>query len=239
MSLRLFDDLDHDNLAGLCIFVCAGGYQDVLADATVFRRHDADAVLLQITADDFHVGSFDDLDNVALAPPACVQSAFAGNHAIAVQDLRHFAGMQEQVLSGIVADEESKAVRMTLHAALDQVELLDHADRILAIAHDLSVALHRAEPTVEMLRLVGSDRQQLRQRIDRYRDALLEQYVENVFATGQWIVVARTFPFDERIAFADFRVARAARACSGGYVSGALGTCGFTGFFRRFHSGNG
>jgi len=64
---------------------------------------------------------------------------------------------------------------MPLHLALDQVELVHHADRALAVAHDLAVAFHRAQTAREQVFFVMLDMQQMQQLVLVYRAALLAQ----------------------------------------------------------------
>ncbi len=159
------------------------------------------------------------------APSARVDAAFARDHAITVQHLGHFTGMQEQVLALAIADQEAESIRMTLHPAPHQIELVDYADCILAIAHDLAVALHRAKTALERLGFVRCDGQQLRHRVHRDRNALFEQNVENMLAAGQRMLVTRLFALEKRIARADVRGAPAGSCLAAGGLGNFL--CGF------------
>ncbi|TXT23688.1 MAG: hypothetical protein FD134_2005, partial [Gallionellaceae bacterium] len=85
------------------------------------------------------------------APPLSVHAGHPRHHGIAVQHLVHFLGAQHQVGAAIVRDQEAEAVGMPLHLALDEIQLVHHANRLLAVAHDLAVALHGAQAARKQL----------------------------------------------------------------------------------------
>ena len=229
VALRLLDDFGDHDLAGLCTAVCACRYQNVLADAAIFRRDDTDSVFVQEASDHFRIGALENFDDMPLAPATRIDAAFARDHTIAVQHLGHFARVQEQVLALAVTHQEAEPVRMALHPAFDQIEFVDHANRILAIAHDLTVALHRAQAALERLGLMRRDGKQLRHQVHRHRNALLQQDIENMFAAGQRMLVTRSLALEMRITPADIRAA----TTGNGFTAGGLGS-----FLCGFHSGN-
>src|SRR5258708_1652914 len=162
MALRLLDDFSNHDLASFGTACRARRYQNILADAAILRRHDADAVLIQEAANHSDIGALEHLDDMPFAPAARIDAAFARDYPIAVQYLGHLTRMQEQVLSLTVAHQKAEPVRMALHFALDQIEFVDHANRILAVAHDLAVALHGTQTTLERLGFMRRDGKQLR-----------------------------------------------------------------------------
>ncbi len=229
MALRLLDDLDDHDLAGFCAAVCAGRNQNVLADAAVLGCHDTDAMLVEEAADHPDIRAFEHFDDMSFAPPARIDAAFARDHAVAVQHLGHFTRVQEQILAFAVSHQEAEAVGMALHPALDQIEFVDHANRVLAIAHDLAIAFHCGQTALEGFGFMRRDGKQLRHLVHRDRHALLQQDVENMLAARQWMFVTRSFALDEGITPADIRRATAGSGLAAG---------GFGSFFCGFHSDN-
>ncbi len=88
---------------------------------------------------------------------------------------------------------------MALHLALDQVELVHHADGALAVAHELAVALHGAQAALEQLFLVVLDLQQAAQIVLLDRHALLRQHLQDIFAARQRMFVRFALAFQVRI----------------------------------------
>ena len=156
----LLHDLQHHHLPGLGAAGLARRDQEILADAAVFGHHELDAMLFVQTPDHARIGRFQHLDDLGLAPAAPVLAADARHHGVAVQRLVHFLFAQHKIGTAVFRDQEAKAVGMALHLALDQVELVHHADGTLAVAHDLAVAFHGTQAAQEQLFLMVFDLQQ-------------------------------------------------------------------------------
>ena len=145
MFVGLLQDLQHHHLPGRGPAGFAGCDQNVLGDAAVLRHHEVDAVLFIQAADHAVIGALQHLDDLGLGTAAPVHAALPHHHHIAVQHLVHFLLAEEHVRPAVLRDQETESVGMALHLALDQIELFHHADIAFAIAHDLPVALHRAQ----------------------------------------------------------------------------------------------
>ncbi len=145
MFAGLLQNFQHDHLTGFGYARFAGGDQDVLGDAAVFRHHKLDAMLFKQAPDHAIIGALQHLDDLALRASAPVHAALPHHHHIAVQHLVHFLLAEEHVGAAILRDQEAETVRMPLHLALDQVKLVRHANGAFAIAQDLPVAFHRAQ----------------------------------------------------------------------------------------------
>ncbi len=138
---RLAQDLHRDHLAGLGARRVLGRDQDVVLDALVLGRDDEGAVLLQEAADQLQRAPLDDLDDGAFGA-AAEFAGFLYPHAVAVQDLRHFVGRQEQVLAAFVGDQEAEAVPVSLDGAGDEVRVVADLQPSLGVVAQLAVAFH-------------------------------------------------------------------------------------------------
>ena len=117
VALRLLQDLDHDDLAGLCRQGRAGRHEDVVLDTLVLRHDDGHTAFVEQAADELVGAAFDDLDDLAFGTTAAVGAGHACQHAVAVQHLAHFVLGQHEVLARIVADQEAEAVAVALYLA--------------------------------------------------------------------------------------------------------------------------
>ena len=154
---RLLQNLQHHHLPRRRATVLARGDQDVLTDAPILGHNELDAVLFVHPPNQALGGVLQHLHDASLTTPTPVDAGFANQHNVAVQHLVHLLGTDHQVNAAVIRDQEPKAVRVALHLPLDQVELVGYADRPLAVAHYLTVALHGAQATREQLDLVLFD----------------------------------------------------------------------------------
>ena len=111
------------------------------------------------TADHAVIGALQYLDDLGFRAAAPVHAALPHHHHIAVQHLVHFLLAEEHIWPAVFRDQETVAIRMALYLALDQIELFHDADIALAIAHDLAVALHRAQAARKQIFLAGFNMQ--------------------------------------------------------------------------------
>src|SRR5205085_3134832 len=63
--------------------------------------------------------------------------------------LAHFPRRKKDVGAAVVRNEKAEAVGMTLNRSCDEIELGGHAERALAIGHELAIALHRRDTSQE------------------------------------------------------------------------------------------
>ncbi len=195
---RLLDQLDGDHLPGLRL-LAARRDQDVLRQAPVFRHHDHHAMLVQHAADDALVGALEHLDDAAFRPAAAIDARDAHDGAVAVQHFAHVAGADEDVGSTVVAAQEAEAVGVALDAALDEVGLVGQQVGVATVADELPVALHRAQPAVEVLQLVRLDVQRLGQRGKWHRHAAVGKDIQDVFAAWERLLVFLRLTLEMRI----------------------------------------
>ena len=161
-------------------------------------------------------------DDFRLGPAAAVEPDLARGNAVAVQDLVHFVRPEKHVGTRVVPDQETETVRMPLHLAGNQVELGDDANRIAAVAHDLAVALHGAEPALESFALAVGDAEQFFEfRIaDRY--ALRVQRLEYHFPARHRFIVIAALARLKRIAAARGRTQEASGVWRGTLHTGGV-----------------
>ena len=102
------------------------------------------------------MGTFEHFHDGALGATAPVEPRWTHQHPITVEHLVHFARGQEQILA-LVIDHKTKAIGMGLDAATDQIGLLGHQDRALAVDHNLTIAFHgRQSPTQALARHIAT-----------------------------------------------------------------------------------
>ena len=216
--VRLGHDFHRHHLAGRSPHVRAGGNQNVLADAPVLGGDEGNAVRFVQAPDQARIGARDDFHDGAFRAPAPVDAARARHDAVAMQHLAHLLLGEEHVGPAVVWHEKAVTVRMPFDATRNQIELTRHQDRVLAVAHDLTFALHRAQAPAEAVHLGGLEMQQMAQVFLLHRNAFPGQRLEYQFAARQWIVIALGFA---RIV----RIARPARRRIGFGTRGACRGC--------------
>ena len=109
---RLLDDLDDDDLAGLCASpMPSGGHQEVLVDAPVLRDDEPDAALLVQPPDDLAIGAREHFDDRALGAAAAIDADARDRRAVAVQHLVHLARAEEEVVAAVVGNRGSRSRR--------------------------------------------------------------------------------------------------------------------------------
>ncbi len=241
----LLDQLDGDDLARLGLLAPARGDQDVLRQAAVLGHDDHHAVLVDDTTDDAGVGALEHLDQLALGTAAAVRAGDAHHDAVAVQHLAHLLGTEKDVGLAVIAAQEAEAVGVALDAPLDEVGLGRQQVGVAAVAHDLAVALHRAQATVEEVELVRGDVERAGELGEGHRHAALGEDLQHVFAAGERVVVLLRLTLVEGVGETDGAglhgcrlargptAARAARrgagvpsaALGGGFGRGVRGKC--------------
>ena len=244
---RLLDQFHGDDLPGLGLLAPARGDQDVLRQATVLGHHDHHAVLVDDAADDAAVGALQHLDQLAFGTAAAVLAGDAHDHAVAVQQLAHLLGAEEDVGLAVVAAQEAEAVGMALDAAFDEVGLGRQQVGVAAVADDLTVALHRAQTAVEMVEFVRRNVERTGELGERQRHAAFGEDLQHVFAAWQRVFVLLRLACVEGVSEADrarlyraqlsartgmgdrglARGAAAARAARGRRGVRHVGCCGF------------
>jgi hypothetical protein len=199
VACGLRDDFRHDDLPCCGAEAVAGRHQQLLADAPVFGHDEENPLLVAQAADNAVIDVLEDLDDFRLGPAAPVDADFARGNAVAMQNFVHLRRSEEHIRPAVVADQETKTVRMPLHFAGNQVELGDDADRVAAVAHNLAVALHRGEPPLETFALALGNAEQFFELRVADRHALRVQRLENHLATRHGLVVIAALARLERI----------------------------------------
>jgi len=205
MRAGLGNDFHCHDLAWQRCSRVAGRDENVLVDTAIFRDQKADALFQVVATHHELVDVLQHLDDLRFAPSAPVEAGHPHQHFVAVQHAVHFLGRQEQVVASFIGRDKAEPVRMAFDAPLDEVQLVRQAKQALAVQHQLAVALHRTEATLEQFALVVRDVQLLGQRIRLDRTTRLGQQLQDVFATGQGRFIAFDFTFIERIGQTDRR----------------------------------
>ena len=188
VARRLLDDLDGDDLTGLRLSDFARRDQDVVLDALVFGNDDEDTAFAEQPTDQSLGAALGDFDDRAFWLAAVVGPGRLDQHAVTVQDLEHLLRREPDVgAAAIVADQEAVAVAMTHDAPGDEVELVGQQEDALAIGHQLPVAFHRGEATIEARHLFGRDVEPGRQLRGHQRHVAGAQLAQDRLALGDLI----------------------------------------------------
>src|ERR1035437_1173734 len=196
MLVGVLDNLQYHHLPGLGATRTARFDQNILSNASILGHHELDAVFFIQAADHFIVSALQHFDNLGFRTTAPVHASLPHHHHVAIQYLMHFLLGEEHVSTAVFRDQEAETIRMTLYFALYQVELVHHADGTLAVAHDLTVAFHRAQTAREQIFLFTFNEQHIQQLIITHRSAMLSQNLQNKFATWQRMFVLFTLAFE-------------------------------------------
>ena len=197
-AIGLYGQFGDDDLAGSRVACVLGRDEDGLADAPLGGLDEQEPAFTVQAPHHAVVDAFDHLDDRPFPAAAPVHARLAHHHAIAVEDFSHLVRAEVQVLA-LLGDHEAVAVGMTLDTSGDEIELGGDQDRALAIAQDLTVALHRAQTLHERVALLRIDRKALRELLVGERDAGFGERPQNELATRNRMLVARRFAFAMRV----------------------------------------
>ena len=142
-------DLGHHQLPGARAVARILRDHHVALDALVVRHHVADAEFFRITAEQAGQPALEDLDDARLAAPAPIHPSDRGEHAIAMGDLAHFVGRQEQVVAALLRAQEAEAVRIGDDRAGDEVGARRGHVAAAAVLQQLALAQHRRQPFLQ------------------------------------------------------------------------------------------
>ncbi len=214
---RLFDQFDFDHAAGSglqCPLALLGrGQHDLLTDAAVLGDAELHAVLFDDAGDQTRIAALGDLHHPALTAAAAIKSGDAHQHTVAMQHAAHFLRAEEDVplvafltllvRLAVTGDDETEPVRVSFDSTRDEVCLVGNDVGIASVAHQLRLALHRAQAAHEVLALLGLDVQRLHELVGAHRHAGLFERLHDVLAARQGIVVTRRLAFEERVGASD------------------------------------
>src|SRR5690606_30864921 len=195
VAARLRHEFGRDDLAFLRLCTPAGLDQQIVADTLVGGNDKPDAALLHQPADDVLLRALQHFDDARFAPAAPIHAARPRHDAVAVHDLLHFPGVEEVIVAAFVGDQKTEAVRVRLDATGDQLEFFRDQQLVLAIAQQLTLALHRGDAPRKAFGLFAGDGEQFGTPLFVDRHALLFESLEDVFATGKRLVVPGRLPF--------------------------------------------
>ena len=112
----------------------------------------------------------------------------------------HLFWVQIEVVTPVVGFDEAEAVRVADHAPGDQVALINKAKGIAAIAHQLTIAHHGAEATLQRREVVvGGQVQNLGDLGELHRRSMLRQGLEDELPARDGIVVFLGFALLVRV----------------------------------------
>ncbi len=143
----LVDDLHRDQLARARTALLPRGDQDILGEAALVGDQEGDPVLLVQAPHNAVLAPLHHAGDGPLGAAPLVVAGQAGDHPVAVEDLPHLLGREEQVLLVlVVGNQEAEAVGVGLHPAPHQIHALGQPEKVAAGPDQLTVALHGVEP---------------------------------------------------------------------------------------------
>ena len=160
-------------------------------------------MLDQHTTDDPVIGPFKHLDNRRLGPPLAIKAGHAYQRTVTVQHLGHLLGVEEKILATVIRDQKTIAVGMAIDASGDQAGPFRQNVRLLAVAHELRLALHCRQSAGKTVQFVVTNIEQITQPRKADRLALIRQSLQDIFARRQWHLVLGCFTIEERVIFSD------------------------------------
>ena len=150
---RRLGDTGDDVVAVSCIGARIGRNEDVVVEPRIVGTHEGDAALAPQAPDHPADTPSQHLDQRPLAAPVAVDLHHPGHHAVPVHQRAHLPGSEEQIDARVVGPHEAEPVAMADDAPGDEVHPIDESELPPAVADDLAVALHRAQPPLQRLLL--------------------------------------------------------------------------------------
>ncbi len=190
LVLRL-GDLDHDQLAMLCVLACVLRDHHVALDALVVGHDIGDAGLFGVATKQAIEPALQHLDDRAFLATAAIDTGDTGQHAIAMGDLAHLVRRQEQVIAATIRTQEAESVRIGNDGARHQVGALCRYEPTAPILQQLAVAQHRLQPLLQCLEAVRRRKLQfLRQPVGIHWPVMRGQDLQDHLAAGDGLRVA-------------------------------------------------
>ena len=159
--------------------------------------------------DQTRISALGDLNHPALTAAAAIKSGDAHQHTVAMQHAAHFLRAEEDVALvafltlpvrlAVTGDDETEPVRVSFDPTCHEVCLVGNDVGIAPVAHQLRLALHRAQAAHEVLTLLGLDVQCLHELVGAHRHAGFFERLHDVLAARQGIVVTGRLAFEERV----------------------------------------
>src|SRR5690606_34288323 len=187
---RPVSDANLDELTDACTAVTPRSNQHLLLDLRIIRLDETNAGFLEITPDDAFVGALDHLDNGALATPPPIQAGDPRQGTITIEHQAHLRRPEEQVITAVIRHQEAEAVTMTANPTTDQIKLIHRGIGATPGIDQLTIALHRAQPTTQGLGLFVIVQAELFQELlpGRGRTALIQAF-ENQLTAGNRVFI--------------------------------------------------
>jgi len=159
-----------------------------------------DAALGEITPDQFPRAVFQHFHDGTFGTTATVEARNPHQHLIARQHPPHLAAGQKDIRLTAAGHHETIALGMTRDAALDQVHLVQRAIAAGAVLDDLSIANHGTQTPAQCLDLLVIPEAEFAAQLSLVeRPHTVRQELQDVFAAGNGLFVARRFPLRLRV----------------------------------------
>ncbi|MNC85589.1 hypothetical protein D3C83_11980 [compost metagenome] len=98
---------------------------------------------------------------------------------------------EKKVRAAIIQNQKTETIGMPVYPAAHEIQLVDDANGVAPIAHDFALAFHRAETAVKRRALVFGNAERPLEFVLADRHAAITQDLQNVFAAGHRLRVAR------------------------------------------------
>ena len=172
----------------------------VVAQALVVRHHEADTALRVESADHAAGAALQHLHHRTLEPPAPIAAGDTRDDAVTMEQPAHLFRVQIEIVTTVVGLDEAEAVGVADHPPGDQIALVDQAEGVATIAHQLAVANHRTEATLQRRQvIVGGQVKDLGNLGELHRRPMLGQGLQDELPARDGVVVFLGFALLVRI----------------------------------------
>ncbi len=200
LARRLAGNFHQHHLPGPGAAGAARRDQHVLTDPGVVRPHEMDAALGEITSHQFPRAVFQHFHDGTFGTTATVEARNPHQHLIARQHPAHLAAGQKNIRLTASGHHKTVTLGMSRDTALDQIHLVQRAIAAGAVLDDLPIADHGAQATAQRLDLLVVPETEFTAQLCLVeRPYTVRQQLQDVFAAGNGLFVARRFPLRLRI----------------------------------------
>ena len=117
----------------------------------IVRTHERHSAFTPQASDHLSDASIDDLHQRTFTAAVAIHLHHPGHRPVPVHQRAHLARGEEQVGAGVVGPEEPEPVAMPDDPPGDEIHPVDEPEIAAAVADDLAVALHGAQPALQGL----------------------------------------------------------------------------------------
>ena len=171
-----------------------------MGHALAVGNDNADAMIAVVAADDPGMAPLQNLRHHAFLATAIIEAAESRQHPVAVEQLRHFPRVEEQVVGLVVGNKETETVLVALHPPRVQIHVGRKAVDATTVADNLPVPAHGGQPPQQSLHLLRiGELEPFPQHFKGHRLPDLFKLIQNKLPTGYGIGIKLRFALSKGI----------------------------------------